>query len=140
MPTDTKTSTAAVNAEANAVGAMLSNGYLRVYGGDKASSADDAPSGLPLAELRFAEAAFGPAVDGLITSYPLAPDMNTVGGADATWYRTFAEDGVTPVFDGTVGLAGCNINLQPSVTVHPGGELHIGSISYRVRKEGATAV
>lgn len=135
MPVDTKTSTAAVNAEANAVGAMLSNGYLRVYGGDKAASADDAPGGLPLAELRFAEVAFGPADDGLIISYPLLPDMNTVGGGDATWYRTFAADGVTPVFDGTVGLTGCNVNLQPTVKVHPGGELHIGTISYRVRKQ-----
>jgi hypothetical protein len=139
MASDAKISTVAANAEANTIATLLSNGYLRVYGGDKPASADDVTASPPLAELRFAEVAFRPAEGGIIVSNPIAPDMNTAGGADATWYRTFSEDGVTPVFDGTIGLTGCNINLQPSVTVHPGGELHIGSISYRVRKEGATA-
>lgn len=135
MALDSKLSTACVNAQANATGALLSNGYLRVYGGEKPAGADVDPGSDPLAELRFAEVAFRPADGGIIVSNPIAPDMNTSGGADATWYRTFAADGVTPVFDGTVGLSGCNVNLQPSVKVHPGGELHIGTISYRVRKE-----
>ena len=134
MPLDTKTSTVAVNAQANAIAALLSNGYLRIYGADKATSADTAPSGAPLCELRFAADAFRSAVAGVITSNPIAPDMSTAGGGDATWYRTFMADGITPVFDGTVGTADCNINIQPSVTVHPGGEFHLASISYNVNK------
>lgn len=134
MPLDTKTSTVAVNAEANAIAALLSSGYLRIYGGDKALDADTAPVSAHLSELRFAADAFRPAIDGVITSNPISPDMSTAGGGDASWYRTFASDGVTAVFDGTVGAADCNINIQPSVTVHPGGEFHLASISYRVRK------
>jgi len=126
-------STLAANAEANAIGALLSNGYLRIYPAPKSLSADDAVLVPHLAELRFAEIAFNDAVDGVIASLPLLPDTNTAGGGEAAWFRAFTE-GEESVFDGTVGLLGYDINLQKSTSIHPGGELHISSIVYRVRK------
>jgi len=126
-------STLAANAESNAIGALLSNGYLRIYPAPKSLSADDAVLVPHLAELRFAEIAFNDAVDGVIASLPLLPDTNTAGGGEAAWFRAFTESEES-VFDGTVGLSGHDINLQKSTAIHPGGELHISSIVYRVRK------
>lgn len=134
---DSRVSTAALNIEANAVGAALSNGYLRVYGGVKPANIDDATLEPVLAVLRFAETAFNPAVGGLILSLPLVPDLNTAGGGDATWFSASTVDGDV-LFDGTVGKAGgeeqYNLAINESTTVHPGGELHIGSVSYKVKR------
>ena len=132
MATDLKVSDAVANAQADLVGAQCNNGYLRVYGGIKPATADDAAPPTALATLRFAAEAFRPAVNRQIQSNPIAPDMNTEGTGEATWFRAFKADGVTPVFDGTVGTANANINLSPSAMVHNGGEFHIGSITYRV--------
>jgi hypothetical protein len=121
--------------QANAVGASLSSGYLRVYSTPKPESADAAAEGDPLATLRFANIAFNLAVDGRIISTPLIPDTNTHGGGDAVWFRASAESGEA-IFDGTVGLADSdnegNLNIHESLTVHPGGEFHVGSVAYRV--------
>lgn len=132
MATDLKVSVAVANAQADLVGALCNGGYLRVYGGFKPSSADEVAPGAALATLRFAAEAFRPAENCQIQSNPIMPDENTEGSGEATWFRAFMADGVTPVFDGTVGTANANINLSPSAVVHNGGEFHIGSITYRV--------
>lgn len=133
MAINSQTSTAAINAEANAVGTLLANGYLRLYGNDQPATADLPALADPLAELRFAAVAFHPASDGLIESFPLTADLRTQGSGPAKWFRTFSADGTTAVFDGSVGTEGCNLNLTPSNIVQSGGELHIESIAYRVR-------
>jgi hypothetical protein len=131
---ETKVSTFAVNLQADAVGSSLDDGYLHVYGDAKPASCDIAPADIPLATLRFGLPAFNPAVNGVILSLPLTPDTNTSGGKDAVWFRASTVSGDS-VFDGTVGLTGGdegNLNINESLTVQPGGELHIGSVAYRV--------
>lgn len=131
---ETKVSTFAINLQADAVGVSLDGGYLHVYGDAKPSTADDATASTPLATLRFGIPAFNPAVNGVILSLPLTPDTNTTGGSDAVWFRASTISG-DHVFDGTVGLTGGdegNLNINESLTVQPGGELHVGSIAYRV--------
>lgn len=132
MTTELKVSDAVANAQADLIGQRCRNGWLRLYGGTKPASADDPVGPSALATLRFAQEAFRPAADRQIASNPIAPDLNTEGAGEATWFRAFMEDGTTPVFDGTVGVSGCNINLAPSAMVHAGGEVHIGSIIFRV--------
>ena len=133
---DARVSTAARDIQANAIGAALANGYVRVYpAGCRPESVDEAVTENALATLRFADVAFNPSVGGLILSLPLIPDLNTTGGADSSWFRASTEDGVA-LFDGSVGIKGSadegNLNFNESLTVQPGGEMHIGSVSYRV--------
>lgn len=62
----------------------------------------------------------------------------TAGTGTPTWFRVFRSDGITPVFDGSVGTADCNINVSANnnmpLMVHPGGEFHLASISFTVRR------
>lgn len=137
MATDTKISTKTANVEADAVGSLLNNGYLRIFGGVKPIDGDGAIADSPLATLRFAQIAFRAAVDGVISSYPIAPDMNTAGTGEPTWFRAFTASG-EPVFDGTVGRSGCNLNIPGDagipLIVHAGGEFHVGVITYSIRR------
>jgi hypothetical protein len=132
---DTRCSTLSVNAQADAVGALLNGGFLRIYGGQKPADADALVLGDPLAVLRFAPHAFRLAEEGVITSMPITPDTNTLGGGEPTWFRACAPNG-DPVFDGTVGRSDCNLNIPGDgpLIVHAGGEFHVGSITYVVRK------
>lgn len=130
---DSKVSIMAANAQADAMGALLNGGYLRIYGSVKPADADVPETAEALAELNFQPVAFRPAENGEVVSYPLDPDTNTRGGGEATWFRAFTEDG-RPVFDGTVGTAECDITLMNSAMVHPGGELHVSVIRYVIQR------
>jgi hypothetical protein len=93
-----------VNAEADAVIALLSNGYLRIYDGVKPATADTAiGSQVLLAELRFATPAAPAASGGLSTFTALTADASANATGTASWFRALKSDGTTVVFDGTVG-------------------------------------
>lgn len=105
--------TATVNGEADYIGTLLDNGYLRVYDGQQPESADDAITDqVLLAELRFAADAFPAAVDGVITSNALTSDASANATGTAAWCRLFKSDGTTVVMDGTVGTADANVIIN----------------------------
>lgn len=135
----TRISTATADVTADAVGALCNNGYVRVFGGIQPEDGDDTALESALAVLRFPAVAFRPSIGGVIQSNPLIPDLNTAGTGEPTWSRAYREDGVTPVFDGSVGASGCNINVATNngapLVVHPGGEFHVATISYRVARK-----
>lgn len=140
---DTRKSTICANAEADAVGSVLSFGHLYLFGGEVVNDPDDAVTTGALAHLRFAETAFNPAENGVITSTPLSPDMNTVGGDDARWFLTTTEFG-DAVFTGTVGVSPnpgdadaerFNLEVTPSTFVQAGGEFHVGVVRYSVNRK-----
>ncbi len=72
MAANPKYSDVAVNAEANALGALLNSGYLEIYAGAQPTNADTAIAGQAnLATLTFAATAFGGAAAGVITANAL---------------------------------------------------------------------
>lgn len=114
----------AANAEADAVGALCANGWMRFYAAD----------GAVLASLRFQAQAFHPAEDGTILSYPLAPDMSAAGGGNAVRFRCQTEAG-EDVFGGSVGVRGevpaqFDYEFTNSTLIHPGSEVHVAFILY----------
>ena len=126
MALDLRQSVETVNAKANAVGALLDDGYFRIYDGTRPATADDAvTTQVLLAELRFGNPAFGAAVDGTITANPLTQDSAANATGTATWYRALKSDGTSPVQDGSVGtgapgdfnLVLNNDNIQINVIV-----------------------
>src|SRR5437660_318799 len=101
---------AAVNAEANALAALLNNGYLRIYDGSQPVTADTAISTQnKLAELRFGATAFGGASAGALTANAITSDSDAAATGTAAWFRCFESDGTTPVFDGSVGAGTADI-------------------------------
>jgi hypothetical protein len=86
----------AANAAADAVCALLNNGYLRLYDGTQPATGDTAVSGqVLLAELRFNATAFGAASGGVATANAIASDSAADASGTATWARALKSDGST---------------------------------------------
>lgn len=99
-----KLSKAASSAALSAIGALASNGYLRIYSGEQPESAD-VPIGeaVLLAELRFQDVPFQDPVDGNMVANDLIKDEDAKAKGKPSWYRIYQADGETAVQDGTVG-------------------------------------
>lgn len=128
MALNPKFSNLAVNTEADALGAQLNNGYLRIYDGTQATNADTAVGAqVLLAELRFNATAFGAAVAGVLTANALTADAAANATGTATWFRALKSDGTSVIYDGSVGLSSADLvmnavaivqNASVSVTSH----------------------
>jgi hypothetical protein len=137
---NTKMSNAAVNAEADALAARAAGGYMRWYDGAQPATADTAiTTQSVVAELRFGTPAFGASAAGIITAEAITPDPAAAGG-EAAWFRTFEADGVTPLWDGSLGVPdpevpgdAYDIELT-STTIPPGVECRLTTFSHTVAK------
>jgi hypothetical protein len=130
MALNPKLSDAAANAAADAVCALLNNGYLRIYSGTQATDANTALGAQALlAELRFNATAFGSSVAGVATANAITSDSDADATGTATWFRALKSDGTTVIFDGSVGTSGANLNLN-SVAIQQHAQVSVSSFTY----------
>lgn len=100
----------------NTLAASCNGGYLRIYDGTKPAYGDTAiTTQTLLAELTFANPAFGAASSGTATANALTSDASANASGTATWFRAFKSDGTTAVFDGSAGSSGCDLNLATDI-------------------------
>jgi len=124
----------AANTEADALGALLNNGWIKFYTGTQPATADTALSGQTLlAEPRFGSPAFAPASSGIILANAITADPDAAATGTATWFRMYKSDGTTAVLDGSIGTSGCDINM-PTVDIVQHAVVPITSLSYTVTK------
>lgn len=122
-------STEAVNAAADAVTSLLDGGKLRIYGGTQPANANaSAGFGTLLAELTFGTPAYGPAVAGVAAANIIAEDASADASGQATWFRALQPDD-TPVFDGSVGTSGADLNLN-TVSIVENAIVAVTSLTY----------
>jgi hypothetical protein len=134
MGLNPKLTSLAATAEADAVAALLNNGWIRVYSGLQPSTADEAISSqVVLAELRFGNPAFGSASDGAAAANAITGDSSANATGTATWFRCFQSDGTTPVFDGSVGTSNSNLVLN-SVEISAGAQVDVTSFTFTAQK------
>lgn len=134
MALNPKFSTTMVNAEADAVGNALDNGYIRIYDGSQPANADTAVSGQTLlAELRFGADAFGAASGGVITANAITADASANATGTASWARILASNGSTVWFDGSVGTSSANVILN-TTSIVAGAEVSCSSLTFTVSK------
>jgi hypothetical protein len=132
MPLNTQLANATVNGQADNLSARLNNGYLRIYDGVQAVTADTALGAqVLLAELRFNVTAAPAASAGLITFNALTADAAANAGGTASWYRALSTDGTTVVMDGSVGTATSNLILN-SVTITLGANVSVSAFTHDV--------
>jgi hypothetical protein len=130
MALSPKLSNAAANAAADAACALVNTGYLRIYDGVQPANADTAVSSqVLLAELRFGSTAFGASVAGVATANAITADSDINNTGTAAWFRALKSDGTTAVFDGSVGVSGCDLNLS-TVSLIQHGSVSISSFTY----------
>ena len=134
MANNLKLSNDAVNAEADALSVLLDNGYLRIYDGTQAATADTALGAqVLLAELRFNATAAPAASGGVLTFNAITQDSSANNTGTASWFRALKSDGTTVVFDGAVGTSGSDINIATTAIV-AGAIVGVTSAVYTVSK------
>lgn len=134
MANDLRESNAAVNAKADVLSDLCDNGYIRIYDGTRPTDADTAVGAqVLLAELRFAATASGAASAGVITFSAITSDSSANATGTATWFRALKSDGTTAIFDGTVGTASSDLNLN-TVSIVSGAAVAISSFTYTEAK------
>jgi len=125
---------AAVNAEADAFGRLLDNGYLRLYSGSQPATADTALSGNTLlAELRFSNPSAPSAVGGVLTFATIASETAADATGTATFFRSFKADGTTVVHDGSVGTSSADLVLN-STAIQFGAQVDVTALTHTIPK------
>lgn len=113
MALNTQIADATVNAQANALAALLNNGFLRIYSGTQPTNADTAIGAqVLLAELRFNATAAPSASSGLLTFNAITADSSADASGTAAWFRCLKSDGTTVVMDGSIGTSAANMILS----------------------------
>lgn len=107
-----KLTNAVANLAADTICALLNNGYLEIYDGTQAATADTAVGAqVLLAVLRWNSTAFGSASSGVATANAITSDTDANATGTASWFRAKKSDNTTVVFDGSVGTSGADLNL-----------------------------
>ena len=104
------------------------SGYLRIYTGTIPTAPEESAAGTLLAELRFGATAFGAASGGVATANAITADTNAPGSGTAGWFRVLASDGTTPLWDGTCGTSGADLNLT-NLAIEAGDEVSVDAFT-----------
>lgn len=134
MAKNTQLANATVNGQADNMATRLNNGYLRIYDGTQAATADTALGAqVLLAELRFNATAAPAASNGLLTFNAFTADSSANATGTATWFRALKSDGTTVVFDGNVGVTGSTSCLEmATVSIASGVQVSVTSFTHDV--------
>lgn len=128
MALNPKFTNLAVNTKVDALAALLNGGFLDIYDGTQPSTADTAIGAqVKLARLTFNATAFGAGSAGVAEANAITQDTAADATGTATWFRALKSDG-TPVFDGSVGTSGANLNLN-SVAISAGAAVSCSSFT-----------
>ena len=127
----------AANAAADAVCVLANSGKLRIYdstGTGQPANADTAvTTQVLLAELTLNATAFGAAALGVATANAITSDASADATGTATWFRVLKSDGTTVLFDGSVGAAGCNLNLN-TTSIVIAAAVSVSALTYTQQK------
>ena len=108
---------------------LLNSGYIRIYDGTQAATADTAVGAqVLLAELRFGATAFGSGSAGVATANAITADSSANATGTASWFRCLKSDGTTVIYDGSVGTATADLILN-TVSIVSGASVSITSLT-----------
>jgi hypothetical protein len=134
MSRNVKMANAAVNEQADRLATLANGGYLRIYDGAQPATADAALSGQNLlAELVFGNPAFGSSVAGVITANPITAESDAKLTGAASWFCVWKSDGSTPLWTGSAGVSGCDLNLN-STAIQQHANVSVSSLVHTVSK------
>jgi len=113
----------------NWIANYANNGFIKVYSGTQAASADDAVPGgdVLLATLDLGNPAVDSIVDGEMAFSPIAPGYGLVNETP-TWFRMYQSNGTTVLLDGSAGFGGEFDLLLGSAVISIGQEVQVASL------------
>lgn len=113
MPLTQKLSAAAATIQVNALATEFDGGFMDVMSGTQPATGDTAiTTQVRLATFTFGVPAFAAGVAGVAAANAMGPEADAPATGEATWFRCYKADHTTPLEDGSVGLSGCNVNLN----------------------------
>lgn len=113
MALNPKRSNAAANAACDAMAALANGGFLDIYDSAQPATADTAVGAqVKLARLTFGSPAFGASALGVATANAIGSAINALATGTAAWFRVWKSDGVTAVWDGSVGTATADLIIN----------------------------
>lgn len=123
-----------MSAEADALGALLDNGKMRIYAGAKPATADTAIGAQTLlAELTFGADAFPAAVNGLLTANAITGDAAADATGTATFFRALTA-ALAPLMDGTIGEGAGFDAIIDSDAIQQDADVNVTSFTIQVSK------
>lgn len=133
MAFNLKYSAALKNAQQDAITAKIgASGLLLIYSGVQPTNPDTAITSQVLLATLTCNVTFAPAsTGGVVTLNAISNGTGSAGAAGgtvATWYRLETSAGV-PHVDGTVGITGCDINLN-NTNIATGQTVSVTSLAY----------
>ena len=116
MASNLKFSVALKNAQQDAITTKVgASALLLIYSGTQAANPDTSIGAQVLLATLTCNATFAPSSSsGVLTLNSISSGTGTAGagaGTTATWFR-LETSGATPHVDGTVGVSGCDLNLN----------------------------
>lgn len=130
MASNLQLSTAAQNAEVDALMALANTGYIRLYTTAQPANANTAIGAQTLlATLRFGATAFGASSSGTATANAITSDTSAAATGTATWFRVLKSDGTSVLWDGSVGTATADLVLN-TTSIVTGATVAISSLTY----------
>ena len=133
MALNLKLADAHVNAQADALNALYNGGKMRLYTTPQPATGDTAiASQTKLIEFTLPTPCFGTSAAGVVAANAIA-DVVGLAPGDAAFYRVVKADGTTSLQDGSVGLTGCNLNMD-AITIVAGVTQHINSWQHTVAR------
>jgi hypothetical protein len=127
--------TAAI-AALDALKALCNSGTIKVYTGTQPTDANTAVGAQTLlGTFTFSATAFGasagsgtaPTRVATCTANAIA-DITAVAAGTAAWFRALQSNGTTVVFDGSVGVSGCDLNMT-DVSISIGETMRVSSLT-----------
>lgn len=134
MALNTRLSPTARNKGNDGICSQLDGGKLRVYSGAQPADPTQAASGVLLAEFALGTPAFDPSSAGVATATPIA-DTFALATLAAGYCRVLDAADVA-YMDGSVGLAGCNLNLN-SVDLQQNARVSVTDFTFQIPLQGA---
>lgn len=136
MALTTKLATVLRNAMVDGGCALANTGWVKLYTGVQPSDPNSAASGTLLASLRLAGTAFQPSVNGVATANAITDDNSAANTGTAGYFRVYKSDGVTPLWDGSVGTSGTNLVMN-STAIQQGAKVSVTAFTHTVPQDGA---
>lgn len=128
-------SAAAVNAEADALAALLDGGNVRFYDGQQPEVCGDSDrASVLLAEMKIANPAAEAATNGMLR-LEMAESASAIETGRLSWFRVSAADGV-PLIDGSIGDGSIGIEnadlILPELMIRRGQALVIEAFTHTI--------
>lgn len=130
MAKNTRLANIVIDAQADALAALLKDGFIDIYGGQQPDSPEtEVGTRQVCVSLRLGSPAFLPSSKGVLSANPIKSGVSVADVNPATWARLFKADHKTPVMDVSVGTKDANIilpttNIVKGITVACSSFLH----------------